>query len=109
MNNLLLKRVMKNDKKEDIFHSSAYAQAQSGSGIGVASHEGFDRRKIIDSNRTGVKRYGDSEIANNAIKSMPKAKTYEQTNSFKAAKGGASNAQKSSTPPPARKSPGISF
>lgn len=100
---------MKNDKKEDIFHSSAYAQAQSGGGIGATSYEGFDRRKIVDSNRSVVKRYGDSEIANNAIRSMPKAKTYEQTNVSKTAKGGINNAQKSSTPLPAGKSSGISF
>ncbi len=37
--NPFLKYVMK-DKKEDVFHSSAYAKAQSGDSIGAASAQG---------------------------------------------------------------------
>lgn len=64
--NPLLDRMMKNELKKgkaDFLHSSAYARAQSGSAIGAASAEGFERRKEIERNRTAVRGYRDSMVA----------------------------------------------
>ena len=58
----LLKRIMK-DKKEDVIHSSAYAEAQNQGGIGSSSMQTFEQRKAIDQNRNLVRKYGDSKIA----------------------------------------------
>ena len=62
MNNPFLKRLMK-DEKEDIVHSSTYAQAQNDGGIGAASSESFEKRRKIDMERTQVRRYGESKVA----------------------------------------------
>ena len=75
-NNPFVKRLMKDDKKEDIFHSSMYGRAQSGEGLGVASTTGYQARRTLDSNRQMVRGYGDSEIANGAKSNRPRAKVY---------------------------------
>lgn len=74
MKDLILKYV-KQDKKEDIFHSSPYGRAQSGSSMGAASTETFSSRKALDQQRQIVRRYGESRIANNVITSGPRAKS----------------------------------
>ena len=73
--NPFLKYVMK-DKKEDVFHSSAYAKAQSGEGIGVASTQGYQARVNLDRNRTTVRGYDESEIMTGAKANGPRAKKY---------------------------------
>ncbi len=73
--NPFLKYVMK-DKKEDVFHSSAYAKAQSGEGIGAASTLGYQARVNLDRNRTAVRGYGESEIMTGAKANGPRAKVY---------------------------------
>lgn len=73
--NPFLKYVMK-DEKEDVFHSSAYAKAQNGAGIGAASTESFQTRVKIDQNRTKVRGYGDSGIMTGVRANGPHAKTY---------------------------------
>lgn len=73
--NPFLKYVMK-DKKEDVFHSSAYAKAQNGASLGAASTESYQVRVNIDKNRTKVRGYGDSEIMTGVRNNGPKAKTY---------------------------------
>ena len=73
--NPFLKRVMK-PVKEDIFHSSAYGRAQSGGGMGSASTESFSDRMKIEQRRTMIKGYSGSSIANSAIGSGPRAKTF---------------------------------
>lgn len=75
MNNPFIKYVMK-EKKEDIFHSSAYGKAQNGEAIGAASTEGFNDRMKIDRNRQIVKGYNDSRVVNGAYANGPKAKKY---------------------------------
>ena len=70
--NPFLKYVMK-DNKEDIFHSSAYAKAQNGGGIGAASSESYQVRVKINENRQNIKGYGDSEIMSGLRNQMPKA------------------------------------
>lgn len=75
MDNLILKYVKK-DKKENIFHSSAYARAQGKANFGVASTESFDKRRQLDHNRQVVRGYGESRIANNAAINGPHAKPY---------------------------------
>lgn len=74
--NPFLKYVMK-DKKEDVFHSSAYAKAQSGETMGAASTESYQVRVNVNQNRTRVRGYSDSEIMAGAKANGPKAKTYQ--------------------------------
>ncbi len=77
MNNPFLKRLIK-EKKEDVVHSSAYAQAQNEGKIGSASVESFAKRLSIDRNRQVVRRYGDSQIVNEAWGNAGmRAKKYE--------------------------------
>ena len=61
--NPLLDRLMDVDK-EDVVHSSAYAKAQNTGGMGADSVESFERRRVVDQNRTVVRGYHDSKIAN---------------------------------------------
>ena len=58
MKNPFLKYVMK-EKKENIFHSSAYGKAQNAGAIGAASVEGFEARMRIEKNRQIVHGYND--------------------------------------------------
>lgn len=97
MNNPFLKYVMK-DKKEDIFHSSAYGKMQNGGSIGVSSNETFAKRMEINQNRKVVRGYGDSRLANSGINNAPRPKTYAPP------AGMSSSAAKM---PPIRKNPGI--
>lgn len=73
--NPFLKYVMK-DKKEDIFHSSAYGKAQNAGGMGTASSVSFSQRMNIDRNRKTVRGYRDSRIVNEARGGFPKAEQY---------------------------------
>ena len=67
---------MKNDKKEDIFHTSAYGKAQSGSGIGAASAQSYNQRMAIQQNRQVIRGYEDAGIVNQARSNGPRAKAY---------------------------------
>ena len=73
--NPFLKYMMK-DEKKDVFHSSAYAKAQSGEVMGAASTEDFKVRVNINQNRQMVRGYRDSGVMIDANKNAPKAKTY---------------------------------
>ena len=64
------------DKKEDIFHSTAYAKAQSGAAMGAVSAQGFAERQKMEQNRQVIQGYGASRIANSSIGSGPRAKTF---------------------------------
>lgn len=75
--NPFLKYMMK-DKKEDVFHSSAYAKAQNGGNIGSASTESYQVRVNVNQARTKVKGYRDSEIMAGAKMNVPKAKTVDE-------------------------------
>ena len=65
MKNPFLHRLMKDDKK-DVIHSSAYARAQSGGGMGVDSVESFAARRAVDAKREAVRRYNESKIVGEA-------------------------------------------
>ena len=82
--NPFLKYMMK-DEKKDVFHSSAYAKAQSGAAIGSASTESFNVRVNVNQNRQIVRGYRDSKIMADANKNAPKAKTWEQSEQGKTA------------------------
>lgn len=64
--NLFLHRLMK-EKKEDVVHSSAYAEAQNGGEIGTASAQSFEERQKIEQNRTMIQGYRDSKVINDAL------------------------------------------
>lgn len=101
------------DKKEDVFHSSAYAKAQNGGSLGAASTESYQVRVNINQNRSRVKGYGDSELMMGAHNAGLKAKAY--TPPVNGAGGsGASAASASARAASARaamptKNPGISI
>lgn len=63
--NPLLKYMMKT-KKEDVVHSSGYAQVQNEGKIGSASVESFAKRRAMEANRTAVQGYRDSRVVNDA-------------------------------------------
>lgn len=75
MKDLILKYVKK-DKKENIFHSSAYARAQSQANLGAASAESFAKRKQLDRHRQAVRRYDESGIVSSGAMNGPHAKPY---------------------------------
>ncbi|MDO4612383.1 MAG: hypothetical protein Q4B29_02925 [Candidatus Saccharibacteria bacterium] len=75
MNNPFLKYVMK-EKKEDIFHSSAYAKAQSGGGMGAVSAQSFRERQKIENNRQNIGGYDRSGIMGTAAQNSPRPKTF---------------------------------
>ena len=64
------------DKAEDIFHSTAYAKAQSGASLGAVSVQGFAERQKMEQNRQVIQGYGASRIANSSIGSGPRAKAF---------------------------------
>ena len=107
MNNPFIKYVMK-EKKEDIFHSSAYGKAQNGEAIGAASVEGFDERLKIDRNRQIVKGYNDSRVVNGVYANGPKAKKYVplEEKGKKEIGGAAKMASTKSAPKPVTITPG---
>lgn len=67
---------MKDDKKEDIFHSSAYGVSQNGQGIGVSSTESFEARQNINNNRRFVQGFKESGMVR-SMPGAPRTKTYE--------------------------------
>lgn len=67
---------MKNNKKEDIFHTSTYGKSQNPNRIGVTSSETFTKRLATDKNRNMVRGYGDSDIVGTSRTQGPKAKTF---------------------------------
>ena len=64
------------DNKEDIVHSSGYAKTQNGASMGATSTESFERRMLIEKNRTRVAKYNNSRIVAQTFASRPKAKPY---------------------------------
>ncbi len=76
MNNPFLKYVMKNDKKEDVFHSSAYGKAQNGGSMGASSTQSFAERKAVHENRKIVGGYSKSGILGQAAANGPRPKVF---------------------------------
>ncbi len=118
----LLKRIM-SKKKEDVFHSSAYAKAQNQGGIGSASMQTFNQRRKIDQNRSMINKYSDSKVATETGKSSWQArrdaaqfgesddKSASPSNGSRGnidSKGGDASAKSGPSSMPARRNPGIS-
>lgn len=61
MINPLLKRLVK-EKKEDIAHTSAFAEVQNRGGFGSASVESFEKRREIDKQRKMIGGYRDARV-----------------------------------------------
>ena len=77
MTNPFLKYVS-HEKKEDIFHSSAYGKAQNGSNMGAASSESFADRRKMERNRQVIRGYNDARVVSQAVASSgTRAKVYE--------------------------------
>ena len=95
------------DKKENIFHSSTYASAQSGGGMGATSTMSFEQRRKIDRNRSLVKRYSDSMVANGSWFRARKVNTDKTTKDKTIKKSDASVKNNKPSKPPARKKPGF--
>ena len=62
MSGTLLKRLMK-DKKEDIAHTSAFADVQNKGRFGVSSSLSFEERMAIEKKRKLIKKYDESKVA----------------------------------------------
>ncbi len=76
MTSLFSKYIIK-DKKEDVFHSSAYSKAQNGGNMGSASAQSFAARQAIEQNRQHIGGYHQSSImGKNIVQGAPKPKTY---------------------------------
>ena len=60
---ILIKYAMRNDKKAEMFHTSGYAQVQSGAGLGSGAG-GIDvaKREAFDQQRKMVKGYNNSKL-----------------------------------------------
>lgn len=67
--------MQKDNKREEIFHSSGYGAAQSGGGVGAASGESFAQRQAIEKQRRFVQGYKNSQIMRQQHGLM-RAKTY---------------------------------
>lgn len=75
MKNPFMKYIAK-EKKENIFHSSAYGKAQSAGALGATSTESFEERMKVEKNRQIIQRYNDSRIVSGAYSNGPRAKKY---------------------------------
>lgn len=109
MKNPFLKYIMK-EKKENIFHSSAYGKAQSADVMGTASMQSFEERMKVDKNRQIVQSYNDSRIVSGSYLNGPKAKKYvppenkEQPRNFGATKTTAAEPAPKPAPTPVKRS-----
>ena len=62
-NKLVREFAMKNDKKDEFFHSSSYGSAQNAGGIGTAAvGMTMEERKAIEAKRKFVQKYNNSKI-----------------------------------------------
>ena len=130
MDGALLKRIMK-EKKEDVVHSSAYAEAQNQGGIGSVSTQTFNQRREIDRNRSVIRKYSDSKVATEAGKTSWQARRdaaqfgesdansnassgsglrgrLNSSDTDTGNKGGETSAKSGPSQMPARRNPGIS-
>ena len=115
MKNPMLKFIMKG-KKQDMVHTSVYANAQNDGKFGTASTRSFDDRIRVKNNRHRIREYNDSRIVTEAYASSGvRAKTYEapkgndtflnknkRDNSATSIKPAVTNANTSSRPPATR-------
>lgn len=78
MGGLFSKFVIK-EKKDDVVHSSGYGVAQNGGALGASSGVSFSERMRINNNRSRVKKYGDSKIANQFQTNYSGASTFDRS------------------------------
>lgn len=75
-NRLMRKFTIKEDKREEFFHSSGYAQVQNGSGIGSGGVDmSLEARKALEEQRKYIKGYNNSKILQGAY-GVQRAKTF---------------------------------
>lgn len=75
--------VMKDEKKSEIFHSSGYAEAQSGKKIGTtAARLSMKERKAIEKRRQFVAKYNNSEMFSNTFSNRPEVKKLGGTEGY---------------------------
>lgn len=81
-------------KKEDVFHSSGYAQAQSGDSLGAAGGEGasFAARQAMEEQRKYIQGYRNAKIVN-SFYGLQRAKAWKP----KSASGQATGSNRYST------------
>lgn len=74
---IIMKYATKNDKKEEVFHSSGYAQAQSGDSVGSGGISGIDvaKREAFEQQRKMIKGYHNSKIMQ-GVKGLQHAKKF---------------------------------
>ena len=72
----LTRRMMGKQNKREIFHTSGYAQAQSGENFGAAGTESFGARQSIEDRRKFVRGYNNARLVQGAYGGVEKARTY---------------------------------
>lgn len=95
MKNPFMKYIAR-EKKENIFHSSAYGKAQSAGALGATSKESFEERMKIEKNRQIIQKYNDSRIVSGACSNGPRAKRYVPPEKRNGATGAGSGSSLSS-------------
>ena len=75
MVDIFSKYVMKDENKSEVFHSSAYGQAQNGGSMGAASTESFEARRNQDQNRQFIKNFNSSKLAGSAFSPVSRPAT----------------------------------
>lgn len=104
--NPFLKYLIK-ESKEDIVHSSAYAQAQNEGSFGSTSTQSFDERRKIDANRKIVRKYNDSRLMQGTSSNAPRAKVYTPPAKTGVTGVGGVGGASQGRPTPQRINPGI--
>lgn len=75
MVDIFSKYVMKDENKSEVFHSSAYGQAQNGESLGSASTESFETRRNQDQNRQFIQGYNSSKVMGSAFSPVARPAT----------------------------------
>ena len=103
MVDIFSKYVMKDEDKSEIFHSSAYGQAQNGASMGAASSASFESRRNQDQARRFVRGYSDSQVANSAFSPVSRPATVSPASPMRTPSAPRPAIQR----PPMRQNPGI--
>ena len=74
---IIINRVMKEQNKAEVFHTSGYAQAQSGAGMGAvgASKVDLAKREAFDQQRKLIQGYRNSKIMQ-GVRGMQRAQKF---------------------------------
>ena len=77
-NKLARQWLTRNDKAENLVHSSGYAKEQSGANIGAAGGESFAERQALEQKRQFIQSYKNSQLASRRQNRYDRAKSYQQ-------------------------------